>query len=175
MFENLKFRKTGFKTCVLEKYFISYSCILFLIFNALRNVFKNRVIFSKMMFFQIFDWSNMFFDQSKFLLKFFVSFCLFRSIENCKWAFLKVRSWLVQNIFFKSFSNFPLSLSLPDSARLHKEFFIVFLQNSCKVSLSLSLYVYFTLPFALFFSFSCIISWFLGNFWTMLNLGFLIN
>ena len=119
MFENLMFGKTGFKTCVLKKHFISYSYILFLIFNALRNVFKNPVIFSKMMFFQIFDWSNLFFDQSKFLLKFSVSFCLFRSIEtnfrsieNRKWAFLKVRSWTVQSIFFKSFSNFPLSLWL---------------------------------------------------------------
>ena len=45
MFENLNFGKTGFKTCVLEKHFISYSCILFLIFNALRSVFKNQVVF----------------------------------------------------------------------------------------------------------------------------------
>ena len=42
---------------------------LFLIFNALRCVFKNQVIFSKKMFFQIFDWSKLFFDQLKFLLK----------------------------------------------------------------------------------------------------------
>ena len=101
-FENLKFGKTGFKTCVLEKHFISYPCILFLIFNALRSVFKNQVVFSKILFFQIFDWSNLFFDQSKILLKLFVNFCLFwsietdfRSIKNHKWAFLKVKSWLV--------------------------------------------------------------------------------
>ena len=148
----------------------SHTCaFLFLIFNALRCVFKNQVIFSKKMFFQIFDWFNLFFDQSKFLLKYFVSFCLFqsietdfRSIENRKSAFFfKIRSWLFQIIFFKSFSTF---FSLSDSARLHKEFLVIFLQNSCKVSLSLSLYVYFTLPFALFFSFSCIISWFLDKF-----------
>ena len=54
MFENLNFGKTGFKTCVVEKHFISYSCILFLIFNVLRSFFKNQVIFSKMLFFQIF-------------------------------------------------------------------------------------------------------------------------
>ena len=47
MFENLNFGKTGFKTCVLEKYFISYLCILFLIFNALRSFFKNWFIFFK--------------------------------------------------------------------------------------------------------------------------------
>ena len=51
MFENLNFGKTGFKTCVLEKHYISYSCILFLIFNALRSFFKNQVIFSKIIFF----------------------------------------------------------------------------------------------------------------------------
>ena len=127
-----------------------------------------RLFFSKKMFFQIFDWSNLFFDQSKFLLKFSVSFCLFRSIEtdfqsieNRKWAFLKVKSWLFQIIFFKSFSNFPLSLWL---GKAPQQFLSFSSQISCKVSLSLSRYVYFTLPFALFFSFSCIISWFLGKF-----------
>ena len=128
MFENLKFRKTGFKTCVLEKYFISYSCILFLIFNALRNVFKNHIIFSKMMFFQIFDWSNLFFDQSKSFLKFLVSLCLvwliepvFRSIEHHESSFLKTQFWLVQTSF-QNFSKFFFSLS--DSARLHRNFLL---------------------------------------------------
>ena len=118
MFENLKFGKTGFKTCVLEKHFISYSCILFLIFNTLRSVFKNQVIFSKKMFFQIFDWFNLFFDQSKFLLKSFVSFCLFRSIEidfrsieNRKWAFFFFKSDLdyFKSSFSKVFQHFSLS------------------------------------------------------------------
>ena len=53
MFEKLNFGKIGFKICVLEKHFISYSCILFFIFNALRSVFKNQVIFSKKMFEQV--------------------------------------------------------------------------------------------------------------------------
>ena len=173
MFENLKFGKTGFKTCVLEKHLISYSCILFLIFNALRNVFKNHIFFSKMMYFQIFDWSNLFFDQSKFFLKFFVSFCLFqsietdfRSIENHKWAFLKVRSWLFQNIFFKLLQTF-LSLSLSLSLRLGKatqHFFVIFLSNVCKVFLSLSWYVHYTLSFSLIFCFTCIFSCFGGLF-----------
>ena len=127
-----------------------------------------RLFFSKKMFFQIFDWSNLFFDQSKFLLKFSVSTCLFqsietdfRSIENRKWAYLKTQIWLVQTYISKLFKTF---FSLFDSARLHRDFLVVFLQISCKVSLSLSRYVYITLPFALFFSFSCIISWFLGKF-----------
>ena len=124
MFENLKFGKTGFKTYVLEKHFISYSCILFLIFNALRSVFKNQVVFSKILFFQIFDWSNLFFDQSKILLKFFVSFCLFwsietdfRSIKNRKWAFLKSQILTRSKHLFQKF--FKLS-SLSLSPRLGK-------------------------------------------------------
>ena len=50
MFENLNFRKTGFKTYVLEKHFISYPCILFLIFNVLRSFFKNQVFFLNSVF-----------------------------------------------------------------------------------------------------------------------------
>ena len=36
MFENLNFGKTRFKTIIFEKHFITYSCILFTNFNALR-------------------------------------------------------------------------------------------------------------------------------------------
>ena len=127
-----------------------------------------------------------------FLSKNFVSLCLlrliqsaFRSIKivlkflkkplsvsiNRNWFSINQNSWIkffffksdltCSNTFSKTFQTF---FSLSDLARLHKDFFVVFLQISCKVSLSLSWYVYFTLPFALFFSFSCIISWFLGKF-----------
>ena len=123
LFENLNFGKTGFKTCVLEKHFISYSCILFIIFNALRSFFKNQVIFSKMLFFQNFNWFNLFFDQLKLHLKFFVSLCLFRSIETDFWSiktrelgFKKKKSDLTRsNHFFKKFSNLFLSLRLGKS------------------------------------------------------------
>ena len=91
---------------------------LFLIFNALRCVFKNQVIFSKKMFFQIFDWSNLFFDQSKSCLKICVSFCLvrlielvFRSIEHRESGFLKMDLNFFKSNFFKSFFQvFSLSL-----------------------------------------------------------------
>ena len=99
---------------------------------------------------------------------------VFRSIEHHESSFFKHSVWLIQNTFSKVFF-FNFSLSLSDSAKQNLPFFVVFHQNSCKVSLSLRRYVYFTLSFALFFSFSCIISWFLGNFQTMINLGFLIN
>ena len=54
MFENLNFGKTGFKTCVLEKNFISFLCILFIIFNALLSVFKKSGCFSLKFCFSIF-------------------------------------------------------------------------------------------------------------------------
>ena len=54
MFENLKFGKTRFKTCVLEKHFISYLFILFLLFNVLRSFFlKTRLFFQKFYFLRI--------------------------------------------------------------------------------------------------------------------------
>ena len=84
----------------------------FLIFNALRSVFKNQVIFSKKMFFQIFDWSNLFFDQLKSCLKICMSLCLvqliepvFRSIEHRESGFLNM-----DLDFFKIFFKFSLSL-----------------------------------------------------------------
>ena len=61
--------KIGLKL-VFRKSISSHTyAFIFLIFDALRCVFKNQVIFSKKMVFQIFDWSKLFFDQSKFLLK----------------------------------------------------------------------------------------------------------
>ena len=70
IFENLNFGKTGFKTCVLEKHFISYSCILFTKFNALRILFTKFAEFLKNVIFSKFDWSSLFFDQLKLHLKF---------------------------------------------------------------------------------------------------------
>ena len=156
--------KLGLKL-VFWKNISSHSHAFYSLYSLLWGVyFKNQVTFSKMSFFQIFDWSNLFFDQSKLHLTFFVSLCLFRSIETNFWSiktresgFLKTHIWLVQTSFSKLF------FSLSDSAKLHRDFFVIFLQISCKFSLSLSRYVYFTLSFALFFSFSCIISWFLGK------------
>ena len=95
------------------------------------------------------------------------------SINQTLWIkFFKKLSFDLFKHLFKTFLNFFFSLQL---GKAPQKFFVVFLQNSYKVSLFLSRYVYFTLPFALFFSFSCIISWFLGIFRTMLKLGFFIN
>ena len=100
---------------------------------------KNQFFFSKKQFFQNFDWSNLIFDQSKSCFKNSVSLCLvwliepvFRSIEHRVSGFLKTVLWLIQTPFQKFFSNFS---SLSDLARQHKDFFVVFYLNFCKVFL----------------------------------------
>ena len=101
---------------------------------------KNQVIFLKRCFFQIFDWSNLIFDQLKSFWKISVSLCLvqliepvFRSIERRESSFFKNSVWLIQNTFSNIFQTF---LSLSDLARLHWGFFVIFQPNFCKVFLS---------------------------------------
>ena len=67
--ENLNFGKTGFKTVVFEKYFISYSCICSSI-SMLWGVSKLCFVFFKKLCF----------------LKKFVSLYLFRLIESVFWS-----------------------------------------------------------------------------------------
>ena len=130
MFENLKFGKTGFKTCVLEKHFISYSCILFLIFNALRSFFKNQVIFFKNSVF-----SEFWLIQSVFRLIeiTFKILCELLSVSiNRNWFLINRNSWIkffknsvltCSNIFFKTF------FSLSDSGKAPQRFFCRFPPN----------------------------------------------
>ena len=116
---------------------------LFLIFNALRYVFKKLGFFVlKSCFFQNFNSSNLIFDQSKSFWKISVSLCLvrliepiFQSIEHHESSFFKNSVWLIQNTFSNLFQTF---LSLSDLARLHWGFFVVFLQIFRKVFLSQS-------------------------------------
>ena len=79
--------KLGFKL-VFWKSISSHSHALYSLYSMLWGVFsKTRLFFSKMLFFQIFDWSNLFFDRSKLHLKFFVSLCLFQSIKTHELGF----------------------------------------------------------------------------------------
>ena len=71
MIENLIFGKSGFNTSVFEEHFISYSCILFIKYYALRSFYIKLLCFSKNCVFQIFDRLNLFFNQSKMRFKFF--------------------------------------------------------------------------------------------------------
>ena len=140
MFENLKFGITGFKTCVSENLCISYSCIL-LIFSMLGGIYaKTGRFFSKLCFFWNFDWSRLFFDQSKLIQNFWVSLCLFRSIEpkvliNRKLCgtFFKTVFQMGQTLFQKVFSLFSLHTT---RSRKIFIFFVVFDLSFCKVFLS---------------------------------------
>ena len=116
MFENLNFGKTGFKTYVLEKHFISYPCILFLIFNVLRSFFKNQVFFLNSVFPEFWLIQSVFrsIEIAFKILSEPLSISINRnwfSINRKSWiSFFKIRSWLIQLTFFKSFQSF-LSLS----------------------------------------------------------------
>ena len=69
--------------------------------------FKKSGFSLKKLFFQNFDWSNLFVDQSKFCLKIYVSLCLvwliepdFRSVKNRISSFFKNSSLTVSKTFF---------------------------------------------------------------------------
>ena len=118
-----KFWKIRFKTCALEEHVISYSCIFISYIQRFEVSFQKSCYFSKKLFFQNFNWSNLIFDQSKSCLKNLVSLCLvqlikpvFRSIEYRDSSFLKTVFWLIQTLFQNFFHTF---LSLSDLARLH--------------------------------------------------------
>ena len=75
-FENLRkidwiffFGRSRFNTSVFEKHFISYSCIFFIKYYALRSFCIKLLCFLKNWFFQNFNRSNLFLDRSKLRLK----------------------------------------------------------------------------------------------------------
>ena len=111
MFKNLNFGKSGFKSCVLEKHSISYSCILFLIFNALRSFFlKTGLLFFKNSVFPKFRLIQPIFLSIEIVLK---NYCESLSVSiNWNWfsinrkscvKFLKNHIWLIQITFSNSF------------------------------------------------------------------------
>ena len=117
--------KLGLKLVFWKSISSHTHAFLFLIFNALRYVFKKSSFFVlKNCFFQNFDWSNLIFDQSKSFWKILVSLCLvrliepvFRSIKHRELSFLKKLNFDLFKHLFKTFS-----LSLSDSARLPRNF-----------------------------------------------------
>ena len=126
------FWKIGFKTCVLEEHFISYSCIFISYILCFEVRFKKSSYFSKKLFFQNFNWSNLIFDQSKSCLKNSVSLCLVRLIEPVFWSiehhvssFFKNSTLTDSNTFSKK-KKIQTFLSLSDLARLHRRFFVIF-------------------------------------------------
>ena len=146
---------------------------LFLIFNALRCVYKNQVIFSKKMFFQIFNWSILFFDQSESFLKILVSLYLVRLIETIFWSiehhesgFLKHGSWL-----FQKFCKFSLSLWFRLGSPLEFCFFFLIFPFARFLSPNTGTTLL-PLIFVFIFTFHAFLIW---EFQTMLKLGFFMN
>ena len=90
---------------------------LFCYIQCFEVSFSKKFGFSlKKLFFQNFNWSNLFFDQSKFCFKIYVSLCLvrlieldFRSIKDRISSFLKQFFDYFKSSFSKSFSTFLLS------------------------------------------------------------------
>ena len=115
----------------MEEHFISYSCIFISYIQCFEVNFQKSGYFSKKLFFQNFDWSNLIFDQSKSCLKNLVSLCLvrliepiFRSIEHRVSSFLKTVLWLIQTLFQNLFQ---ISLSLsPTWKGCTEDFFVIF-------------------------------------------------
>ena len=152
--------KLGFKTCVLEKYFTSYSCIFISYLQCFEVCFQKSGYFFKKMFFQIFDWSNLFFNQSKSFLKFFGELLSGSIDQNCflinqtSWIrFFKTWILTFSKALFQKFFKFSLSIS-PIQTWLHLRFlsffifpFARFLSPNIDKTL---------LPFFFFFHISCI-------------------
>ena len=177
MFENLNFGKTGFQTSVFEKYFLSYSCISSIKFNALRSFCNFLLYFSRKFFFFFFlnfDRSKVFFDWSKLQLKVLAWLCvfrsiepIFRSIESHIESFLKTK-FLMCSSLFKLFSKLSLSIwsiqgSKQDFCRFQPNFF----KDFCHLRPIRPLYP----SFFFYFQFSCIFVMHLGLFSNLREIG----
>ena len=107
----LIFGKLGLKL-VFWNSISSHSYAFYSLYSMLYGVFsKIRLFFSKILFFHIFDWSNLFLINRKFLKNFrWASVCfnwsklLFNQLNIVNQFFLKKnKSWPFQTQFFKSF------------------------------------------------------------------------
>ena len=74
MIEKFVFGRSRLNSSVFEKLLILYSCISFIKLCALRNFYIKMLCFSKIWFFQIFDWSNLSLDRLKLKNFQFLSF-----------------------------------------------------------------------------------------------------
>ena len=114
LIENLDFWGFGLNSSVFEKLFVLYSYIFFIKQCALRSFCIKMLSFSKIWFFQTFDRSNLFFDQSKSWLKFLVWVCLTRLMFD--WFSID-RNWKIfsfyvfdQNFFFHALFMFRIHM-----------------------------------------------------------------
>ena len=117
--------------CFFQKLCFSSNLVSLCQFRLIQSIFRSIKIFKKK------------FNEPLSIL---IDRNFFWSIETRESGFKKFRFDLFKTLF-QTFQNFSLSPTRQGSTDI---FFVVFLQFSCKDSLSLSRYVYFTLPFALF-------------------------
>ena len=94
---------------ILMHFFIIKQC-------ALRSICIKMLYFSKFWFFQTFDRSNLFFDQSKLQLKFLVWVCLTQLMFN--W-FLIDRNWKIFSFYVFEQKFFSCIICVQDSHTLH--------------------------------------------------------
>ena len=133
----------GFNSCFWKSYnhILMHFVPQFQCFGMFLKLFQKLCLFLKNLCVTVcFDWSSLFFDQSKLVLKIFVSLCLFRSIKpntsiNRKsyGKFFKNKVSDQTNTFSKSSLLF---LSPYDSIKAHSQIFVVFVHSLCKVFLS---------------------------------------
>ena len=121
----------------MENYFISYSCIFISYIQCFEVRFQKSGYFLKKVVFPEFRLIQSDFRSIKILLKNFhkplpgsIDRTCF-SINRTSWIKFFLNSvWLIQNTFFKSFSNFPLSLRLGKAPlRIFCHFSTKFLQG----------------------------------------------
>ena len=138
----------------LKKHFISYSCMWFIKFNALRSFYTKLLWFFKILFFPEFQSIEPIFRSIEIAIKNFgqpLSVSIdarlildqskhfrsiepnFRSIENRIKSFSNL-IFMCSNLLFKKFSKLSLYTT---RSRLQSIFFVVFLHSFCKVFLSL--------------------------------------
>ena len=131
LIENFDFGRSGLNSSVFEKLFVSYSCIFLIIKQCvLRSFYIKMLCFSKIWFFQTFDRSNLFFDQSKLRLKFLVWVYLTRLMFN---RFSIDRNWKIFSFYvFNQIVFFHASFVF--RIHIHCIFFVSILQFYSHIS-----------------------------------------
>ena len=98
LFDNFIFRKTGFKTNVFEKHFISYSCIFMHKIQCFDEFLHKLALFFNFFFFlKNFDRSNLFLDWSKLRLKFWSASIYF---NRCSIGVGSIEAFLIDRTYF---------------------------------------------------------------------------
>ena len=139
----------------MEEHFISYSYIFISHIQCFEVSFQKSGYFSKKLFFQNFNWSNLIFDQSKSFCKISVSLCLvpliepiFQSIEHHESSFFKtVFDWF--KTLFQTFVSLSLWLGRAP-LRIFCRFSTKFLQGFSLTRLVRPLYPFLLLLFSWF-------------------------